>query len=402
MRINITTSRSKTTESDIACYFVAQGTHYSRKHVTAPGAPEGARPLHIGLEASRLAFFFDLARYKFYEEPEARRVAGGEAVRELRRLGRTQITWLLDGHVPLAHFCQLLAGALLADYRYLAYKTGKAANSQQLKLTIVAGENKATFQRELKRLQAIDAGVRTARDLANAPAGDLVPGDLADFAKQLAKTEGLSFKSLSAKQLEQRGYVGLASVGRGSDNPPVMFTLEHQPARVKRGTLPLCFVGKGVCFDAGGINLKPWENMWDMKADMGGAAAVVGAMHAIARLKLPVPVVAVIAAAQNLPDGKAYLPSDVLRYRNGRTVEIQNTDAEGRLVLADALLYAQETLKQRRIVDFATLTGACARALGQQYIGLMSRADSLKAEVMHAGELSGELAWELPLHPEYP
>lgn len=401
MRINITTSRSKTAKSDVVCYFLAPGTHYSRRPVAATTTANDIPPLSVAAEGTGLGFFFDLARYKFYEEPEARRVAGGEAVRELRRLGRTQITWLLNGSVPPAHFCQLLTGALLADYRYLAYKTGQAAHSQQIKLTIVAGKNKTTFLRELKRLQAIDAGVRTARDLANAPASDLVPDDLANFAKQLAKSEGLSFKSISAKQLEQRGYVGLASVGRGSDNPPVMFTLEHRPARVKKGTPPLCYVGKGVCFDAGGINLKPWENMWDMKADMGGAAAVVGAMHAIARLKLPVPVIAVIAAAQNLPDGKSYLPSDVLRYRNGRTVEIQNTDAEGRLVLADALLYAQETLKQRRIVDFATLTGACARALGQQYIGLMSRADDFKAEVIRAGELSGELAWELPLHPEY-
>jgi leucyl aminopeptidase len=290
---------------------------------------------------------------------------------------------------------------LLASYRYSEYKSSKTPAYSKESLTIAAGKNATAFRKELKRLLVIDKGITTARDLANTPGSDLTPMVLADKAKQLARNLGLSFRSLSAAQLAKAGYIGLTSVGKGSANPPVMFALGYKPTRISRGAKPLCLVGKGICFDAGGINLKPWEGMWNMKADMGGAAVVVGAMHAIALLKPSVPVTAVVACAQNLPDGKAYLPGDVLRYRNGRTVEIQNTDAEGRLVLADALLYAQSTLKQRRIVDFATLTGACARALGEQYIGLMSRSGDLKAEVMKAALASGESAWELPLHPEY-
>jgi leucyl aminopeptidase len=319
----------------------------------------------------------------------------------MRKAGLHKLAWILDGEVPLEHFREFVTGALLASYVFDRYKGSKLAARGKEQLTIVAGSNAASFRRELTHLLALDTGLRTARDLANTPAGDLVPLELASQAKGLARAHGLSFRAVSAAQLAARGYVGLTSVGRGSANPPVMFTLGYKPESQKRGAKPLCLVGKGICFDAGGIDLKPWDGMWDMKADMGGAAAVIGAMQAIALLKPATPVHAVIAAAQNLPDGKAYLPSDVLRYRNGRTVEIQNTDAEGRLVLADALLYAQSTLRQRRILDFATLTGACARALGKHYIGLMSRSPELKAAVFQAAEISGEGVWELPLHPEY-
>lgn len=355
----------------------------------------------VTVHEGRPLFQFYLPQFKYYEPAEARRCAGGLAVRELRRAGHRRMAWQLDGKVPIEYFRELVTGALLASYLYQQYKSSKRPGLAKEQLTIIAGANATAFRKELRRLEAIDTGVRTARDLANTPAGDLVPLELASRAKQLAKRLGLTYKSLSAAQLAARGYVGLTSVGRGSVNPPVLFTLQYKPARPSRRAKPLCLVGKGICFDAGGIDLKPWDGMWDMKADMGGAAAVIGAMHAIALLKPATPVCAVVAAAQNLPDGKAYLPSDVLRYRNGRTVEIQNTDAEGRLVLADALLYAQTTLRQRRIVDFATLTGACVRALGKHYIGLMSRAGDFKADVLRAAADSGEAAWELPLHPEY-
>ena len=401
MRIKITSTLPKSLRPDAVCRFHESGRGYQQpRHDKGLPDPPPDAPFVIGAERSWLSFRFYIENYASYDTPEARRVAGGVSVRELRRANGAKLVWLLDGRVSLEQFNQLVTGGLLASYTYDAYKSKPRSNAEP-QLTVVAGGNARAFRAEVRRLQAIDAGVCTARDLGNAPAGDLVPLDLADYARQLAKAEGLAFKSMSAKQLERAGYIGLTSVGRGSANPPVMFTLTHTPARPRRGAKHLCLVGKGLCFDAGGINLKPWDGMWDMKADMGGAAAVIGAMQAIARLNLPVPVTAVVAAAQNMPDGKAYLPSDVLRFRNGRTVEIQNTDAEGRLALADALLYAQKTLRQRRIVDFSTLTGASARALGNVYIGLMSRSPELKAAVLAAADASGELAWELPLHPEY-
>jgi len=402
VRITIVAKPAKSLKPEITCYFLSPDVRYAANvPASLANGNSDANPPLVVPAANRLLLGFNLPLYKYYEEHETRRVAGGSAVRELRRLNKKVSTWVLDGKFPLEHFTQLVTGALMADYRFLNYKSQKSAQAAKEQIVIVAGSNAAAFKRELARVQAIDAGVRTARDLANTPANDLVPLDLAAYCRQMAKEHGLSFKSLSAAQLEKSGYVGLSQVGKGSVYPPVMFTLTYQPKTASKKAKPLCLVGKGLCFDAGGVNLKPWEGMWHMKADMGGAAAVIGAMKAIALLKPKVKVTAVIGAAINILDGKAALPGDVLRYRNGRTVEIQNTDAEGRLVLADTLLYSQHTLKQRRIVDFATLTGACARALGVQYIGLMSRAERLKADVKQAAEISGENAWELPLHPEY-
>jgi leucyl aminopeptidase len=156
-----------------------------------------------------------------------------------------------------------------------------------------------------------------------------------------------------------------------------------------------------VTFDTGGISIKPWDGMWDMKADMSGAACVIGSIAAIAALALPIPVTAVVVTAENMPDGDAYRPGDILTYRNGKTVEIHSTDAEGRLILADGLIYAQETLGATRIVEFSTLTGACARALGRQYTGGFSQNGELIEAVLTAGENSGELVWQLPMNPEY-
>jgi leucyl aminopeptidase len=267
---------------------------------------------------------------------------------------------------------------------------------------IAAGKNAAAFRRELKRLEAVFAGVDTARDLANTPAADLTPDKLAAFAKAMCKKHGMTYRELTADQLRKGNYVGLTAVGQGSVNPPRMFTITYKPAgAAKRKPAQLCFVGKGITFDTGGISIKPWDGMWDMKADMGGSAAVIGTMQAIALLKPGIEITGVVATAENMPDGRSYRPGDVLTYRNGRSVEIHSTDAEGRLVLADALIYAQQTLKQKQIVEFSTLTGACVRALGHQYIGLMTRSEKLASGLTAAGLESGEEVWRLPLHPEY-
>ena len=321
-------------------------------------------------------------------------------MRQARDNGAKRLLWQLDGNVPLERFRELATGALLAAYRFSAYKAALAKND--MKLVIGAGANATAFRRELKRLVAIDGGVSLARDLANLPANDKTPELLAAAGKQLAERYGLQYKQLNAKQLAEQGYAGITAVGQGSAHPPVLFTLTYKPKEVKEGAQPLCLVGKGLTFDSGGLSIKPWEGMWDMKADMGGAACVLGAMQAIAELGLPVPVTVVVGSAENMPDGRAYRPGDIIRYKNQKTVETHSTDAEGRLVLADALLHAQDVLGQTRIiVELSTLTGACARALGRQYIGLMSRAPELAGEVLAAGKTSGDLALEVPLHPEY-
>jgi leucyl aminopeptidase len=383
--------------SALHCYFYGQLPFHADRSVARPPAKQ-SKWYWAGDEA--LCFGQSQKALRWFESEEALRVMGGTAWRKAVQNGSKELAWHLDGNVSDADFELLVQGAFICSYRFDSYK-GKVDPPSTRKLVINAGSNMARFRKLLPRLEAIAQGMATCRDLANLPPNELPPFELAARAKAVAKETGLVYKEVSFSQLQRDGYVGLTAVGGGSINPPVLFTLQYRPERAAEGARPVCLVGKGITFDTGGISIKPWDGMWDMKADMSGAACVVGAMHAIALLKPPVPVVAIVASAENMPDGKAYRPGDVLRFRNGRTVEIRSTDAEGRLVLADALIYAQETLKQRRIIDFATLTGACARALGNPFIGLMSRNPGWAAEVAEAGRRSGDSTWELPLALEY-
>jgi leucyl aminopeptidase len=398
MDIRIVNKPTSANLTDFSCFFFEAGMGYHDADAPAPAPSDRAEVLSGG---NSVTLSLNISALRDYDVADARRVAGGTTVRYGRKWGSADIVWFLDGVVPVERFRELVTGALLADYEYIRHKGNPQAARTGKRLTIVAGGNAATFKKELPRLQAIDAGVRVARDLANLPGNDLGPQELAGWGKDVAKASGLTFKQLTYAQIQRDGYAGLHWVGRGSSRPPALFTLTYKPEKVAKGAQPLCFVGKGVTFDTGGISIKPWDGMWDMKADMSGAACVIGTMQAIAALKLPIPVVGVVVTAENMPDGDAYRPGDVLRYRNGRTVEIHSTDAEGRLILADGLIYAQETLKQKRIVEFSTLTGACARALGKQYIGGFSHTAELIDRVRLAGQNSGELVWELPMHPEY-
>jgi leucyl aminopeptidase len=384
-------------KTDLYCGFFEAGAKYGSLRAPSVARPSEALHLHPFRDSILLALHVD--SFKHLTPDDARRVAGATTLLQTRKTGGKSITWLLDGDVPLRVFRQLVMGLLLAAYRFTQFKSQRDEGNRDCSVTIIAGANAAAFRRELKRLEAVNAGVTTARDLANLPANHLHPADLAQRGKAVAQKHGLSFSMLSGKQLAS--YAGITAVGQGSVNPPALFSLAYTPAKLKRGAQPLCLVGKGITFDSGGISIKPWEGMWDMRADMSGAAAVIGTLQSIAALELPVPVTGVIAAAENMPDGRAYRPGDVLKYKNGRTVEIHSTDAEGRLILADALLYAQDSLGLRRIVELSTLTGACVRALGNQYIGLLSRSPELAAQVKRAAESSGEPVWELPLHPEY-
>jgi len=383
------------------CYFYERGARYHAPLSGPAGPPLPGLPLSVGAGPLGVVLSLNIGAYKNLETAEARRVAGAATYQHGVKAGGAQTCWVLDGDVDTGAFEQMLTGALLAAYRFGAYQSKPSVPEMKRRLWIIAGANLARFRGTLKRQQTINDGVSLARDLANTPANDLAPLDLAERARALAEVVGLECVVLSGRQLSPQRFAGLSAVGRGSANPPALITLTYMPSGQRQGRKPLCLVGKGLTFDSGGIDIKPYEGMWDMKADMSGAAAVLGSMQAVARLGLPLPMTGVIAAAENMPGGRAYRPGDVLRYANGRTVEIRSTDAEGRLVLADALLYAQRTMQQDRIVEFSTLTGACLRALGHQYIGLMSQSESLKEQVKQAGVDSGEPVWELPLHPEY-
>ncbi len=255
-------------------------------------------------------------------------------------------------------------------------------------------------QRAIAHAQAVSAGVKAARDIANMPPNICNPAYLAEQAKHLAAEFGaLSLEVIDETQMAELGMNAYLAVSRGSANPAYMSILHFNNAPDKNAK-PIVLVGKGLTFDAGGISLKPAADMDEMKYDMGGAASVFGVMAAVAQLDLPLNVIGVLAGCENLPDGNAYRPGDILTTMNGLTVEVLNTDAEGRLVLCDALTYA-ERFEPQLLIDVATLTGACVVALGQHNSGLICEDESLAADLLHAAQQTTDKAWRLPLSEEY-
>ena len=288
-------------------------------------------------------------------------------------------------------------GAELGLYRFDRHKS--AANDHKLEtFWLVADDEELEEAREGADLgEKVAAGSVLARDLANEPSNVATPEYLAQTARGIAEEYGMSCEVLDRAGIESEGLTGLATVGKSASNEPRFIVLEH---RKGEGEAPIVLVGKAVTFDSGGISIKPSAGMEDMKFDMSGGAAVLGAMEAVGTLDLPFDVVALVPATENLPGGDAFKPGDVLEMLSGKTVEIVTTDAEGRLILADALSYARR-YEPSAVIDCATLTGACVVALGSHASGLMGNDDDLIAEVQTAGEATGERAWPLPLFDEY-
>lgn len=268
-----------------------------------------------------------------------------------------------------------------------------------LTLDIPAKADRAAAERGLIIGKAVAAGTSLSKDLGNLPGNLCTPTHLAEQAKSLAKAGGFKAKVLEQVDMEKLGMGLLLSVARGSRQPPKLIVMEH--LKGPKGGKPIVLVGKGLTFDAGGISIKPSAKMDEMKFDMCGSAAVFGAFRALAELKLPLNVVGIVPASENLPDGAASKPGDIVTSMAGITVEILNTDAEGRLILADALTYAERTYDPAACIDMATLTGACVVALGHPASGLFSNQAPLATALLEAGQRSGDRAWELPLWPEY-
>jgi leucyl aminopeptidase len=291
---------------------------------------------------------------------------------------------------------QAMAEAMvLAAYRFGRYKNDPKPCA--LTTVTVLGRGGAPVQRGLERGVAVGDAVVIARDLVNEPPGAMTPRDLEKAARRLAKEQGLGLEVWDEKRIAAEGLGGLGGVAAGSDQPPRLLRLEYAPAGA-RGTV--CIVGKGITFDSGGLSIKTGDGMMTMKCDMAGAAAVLGAMSALPALAPKVRVLGYAACTENLPSGKATKPGDVLRFRNGKTAEVLNTDAEGRLVLADALSLAVEQGPDA-IIDLATLTGACVIALGPDVAGVMGNDDTLIDEVRAAADRAGEPVWPLPLPKRY-
>jgi leucyl aminopeptidase len=296
-------------------------------------------------------------------------------------------------------------GALLAAYRFDKYKKagtdGAKPPAELATLAVVAGGEGSGARRGLAGALAAGqvraAATNLARDLSNEPANALHPADLAAAARKLLAGKGVTVKVKDEKELAKEGFGGIVGVGQGAEHPPRLIELRYAP---KGATGEVVLVGKGITFDSGGLSLKPPDSMRTMKTDMSGAAAVLATMSALGDLGVAVNVTGYLASAENMPSGAATRPGDVLTMKNGKTVEVLNTDAEGRLVMADALALGAAA-KPDAMVDVATLTGACAVALGNRYAGLMANDEALAAELLEAAAEAGEPTWRLPLPPEY-
>ncbi len=296
-------------------------------------------------------------------------------------------------------FSEFIFGFNLKSYTFDKYKTlDKDKGNKKINLNILTSY-KNKIQNEYKYYDAIKEGVFLSRDLVSEPPNVLNPKRYTEEIKKLSKL-GLKVEILNEAKLKKLGMHSLLGVGQGSENESFLVTMKWNGAKSNFGK-PLAFVGKGVCFDTGGISLKPARFMEEMKYDMGGSAVVVGLMKSLALRKAKVNAVGVVGLVENMPDGNAQRPGDIVKSYSGKTIEVLNTDAEGRLVLADALTYTEEKFKPRFIIDLATLTGAIIMALGEEYAGLFSNNDELSKNIFKASENVNEKVWRLPLHANY-
>ena len=337
----------------------------------------------------------------------AYRAAIAASVKALRATGASEATFcLVDLSIGKRDTAfkveQAVIGIMEGLYRFDRMKSKPAETRKALRKVVlhVAGkEDIAAGEPAAARAMAIAQGAALARDLGNLPGNVCTPAYLATEAQGLAKQHGLRCEILDQKALEKLGMGAFLAVARGSRQPPKLIVLEHRGAK-KKDAPPIVLVGKGVTFDTGGISLKPAAEMDEMKFDMCGAASVLGTLKAVALMKLPLNVVGIVPATENMPGGNAIKPGDIVTTMSGKTVEILNTDAEGRLILCDALTYA-ERFKPAAVVDVATLTGAMVIALGYVATGLFANNDALATELVEAGNASWDRAWQLPLWEDY-
>ena len=291
---------------------------------------------------------------------------------------------------------QIIEGVKMSLYKFDKFKAEKAENSPDL--TIIVSKSKKISQ-AIKTAEIVADGAIFTKSIANLPPNECTPSTLANFAKTISKKNKMKCTVISKSELKKRGFGGITAVGQGSKNEPKLMILEHN--RGARNEKPIILVGKAVTFDTGGISLKPGEKMDEMKFDKCGGCTVLGIMKAISELKLPMNVVGIVPSVENMPGGESYRPGDIIKLYSGKTAEILNTDAEGRLILADALAYGEKHYSPKTIIDFATLTGACIIALGTNVAGMVSNNEKLVEKINNASKRTTEEVWELPLNQDY-
>ncbi|WP_075217857.1 leucyl aminopeptidase [Mongoliimonas terrestris] len=367
-----------------------KGKAQSMLDVVAPAGLAADRVLVVGLGG--LDAFDAAAALKL----------GGVLMGKVKEMKAAAVTVVLerpDGAAfEPALAAEIALGMRLRSYDWDKHKTKKKDDPAPAAAVTFAIEESGKAKKLWAGLSEVAAGVELARDLVNEAPNILGPVEFADAAKAL-EAQGLEVEILTDKDMKKLGMGALLGVAQGSERPARLAIMKWNGGKAK--DKPLVFVGKGVVFDTGGISIKPASGMEDMKGDMGGAAAVIGLMRALGGRKAAVNAIGILGLVENMPDGAAQRPGDIVTSMSGQTIEIINTDAEGRLVLADALWYAQERFKPVFMIDLATLTGACMVALGTQHAGLFSNDDALSEKLASAGLASGEKVWRLPLGPEY-
>ena len=373
----------------------AQAEGFTGKSATALGipAPQGlkvARLVVVGLGKASALKEGDFVRF------------GGVAMGKIpvREGDVTLFAELTGGAMSPRQAADLAMGARLRSYRFERYKTKRKPEDKRpasAKVTVAVGDV-AAAQRAFVPNAGIADGVMLARDLVNEPANILYPDEFARRAQALRR-DGVKVEVLDVRAMRRLGMNALLGVGQGSRRDSRLVVMQWNGG--KKGEKPVAFIGKGVCFDTGGISIKPAGGMEDMKGDMAGAACVVGLMHALAARKAKVNAVGLIGCVENMPDGNAQRPGDIVTSMSGQTIEIINTDAEGRLVLADVLWYAATKFQPKFMVNLATLTGAIIVALGQHHAGLFSNDDKLAQRLEQCGKAVGEAVWRMPLGPDY-
>jgi leucyl aminopeptidase len=374
----------------------AATAHFTGKALTAldllsPNGLDTPRLLFVGTGGAKEPKETDFAKL------------GGFVLGKLGGTKETVVAFLPpDGEWTAAAAGDFLLGLRLRAYRFDKYKTKKKddeENGDEAGKVTIGVADVAAARRAARDGEARAEGVELARNLINEPPNVLYPEEFAKRAEALTKL-GVEVETLDEKAMAKLGMGSLLGVGQGSDRDSRFVVMRWNGAKSAKSQ-PIAFVGKGVCFDTGGISIKPAASMEDMKGDMAGAACVVGLMHTLARRKAKVNVIGAIGLVENMPSGHAIRPGDILTSMSGQTIEVINTDAEGRLVLADALWYVQDKLKPAFMIDLATLTGAILVALGNERAGLFSNNDELADRLAEAGKATGEKVWRLPLEPAY-
>ncbi len=323
----------------------------------------------------------------------------GKITQKIRSMGLPEFSITVPSNFPLDSniaISTIVEGSLLSMYSFDIYKKEKSEPSPNLSILVSDSKN---AQNIISKAEIVSQGVIYTRSIANLPPNDCPPSKLASFAKAVATKNKLKCKILEKDELKKKGFGGISAVGQGSKNEPKLIILEY--SKGKQSEKPLVLLGKAVTFDTGGISLKPSDKMDEMKFDKCGGCTVLGIMKAVSELKLPINVVGLIPSVENMPGGESYRPGDIIRLYSGKTAEILNTDAEGRLILADALSFGIKQYSPKLIIDFATLTGACIVALGNNVAGLVSNDKQLAEKIKKSSEKTSEEIWQLPINDDY-